>query len=580
MSHNGRRRANGRPTSQWGEQRGAARGTPDRPYDYDWIVIGSGFGGSVSALRLAEKGYRVAVIEQGRRFQDHELPSSTRDVRDFLWAPEAGARGILRVVPYKDVTVLTGVGVGGGSLVYFQVSLRPPRQFYRDPQWGGLEDWESVLAPHYAMAEQMLGVATVPFDDPGDSALIAVAEEMGKPHGKVNTAVFYGEPGVTVPDPYFGGEGPPRRGCIRCGKCVFGCRYNAKNTLPRNYLYLAERRGAEVLPDRRVIQVRPLAGVEDGSLGYEVMYAGAHRGRVKLTTRGVVFSGGAIGTNELLRACKDSGALPRISDRLGRVFRTNSEAVMAVTADDRRADYTQRPQITGGFFPDDHTMIQSMTPGPEGELFRLMFAQMTSKGRARRRAVSLGAKVLTHPRFPLTALRPNAWAKRTIMLLVMQTSDNRLQLRASRRPGGGLQTEQNSRKPNPTYIEAAHEAAARLAHIIGGTPLGFIGESAANIPATAHPLGGVVIGADESTGVIDRHHHVFGYQNMLVCDGAAVSANAGINPSLTIAAMAEHAMSHIPVKPGAVHRRVEVHTPPPQPFLAPDPGRSPVEAMA
>jgi cholesterol oxidase len=559
---------------------GLARGTPDRPYDYDWIVVGSGFGGAVSALRLSEKGYRVAVIEQGRRFQDHELPDGSLDLRDFLWAPRSGARGILRVVPYKDVTVLTGTGVGGGSLVYFNVSLRPPRRFYHDPQWGELDDWESVLAPHYAMAEQMLGVATVPFDDPADSALIEVAKEMGKPHGKVNTAVFYGEPGVTVEDPYFGGEGPPRRGCIRCGKCVLGCRYNAKNTLPRNYLYLAERRGAQILPDRMVTQVRPLAGVADGSLGYEVIYMGARRSRVKLTARGVIFSGGAIGTNELLRACKDSGALPRISDRLGRLFRTNSEAVMAATATDPRLDYTQRPQITGGIYPDDETTIQSMTPGPEGELFRLLFAQMTPKGRGRRRARSLAAKIVTHPRVPLTALRPGAWAQRTIMLLVMQTTDNRLQLRASRRPGGGLQTDKSSRAPNPTYIEAAHEVAARLAQKIGGTPLGFLGESAADIPATAHPMGGAVIGADETSGVIDRHQRVFGYENMLVCDGAAVPANAGVNPSLTIAAMTEHAMSHVPLKPGATHRPVEVHTPPPQPFITPDPGTSPVDAMA
>ena len=559
---------------------GAVRGTPDKPYDYDWIVIGSGFGGAVSALRLSEKGYRVAVIEQGRRFQDHELPDSSWDVRDFLWAPEVGGRGILRMVPYKHVMVGCGVGVGGGSLVYFNVSLRPPRRFYNDRQWGELDDWESVLAPHYAMAEQMLGVAPVPYDDPADSALIKVAEDMGRPHGKVNTAVFYGEPGVTVEDPYFGGEGPPRRGCISCGECIFGCRYNAKNTLPRNYLYLAERRGAQVLPDRKVVKVRPLAGVEDGSLGYEVVYAAGRRARGKLTARGVVFSAGAIGTNELLRACKDSGALPRVSDRLGRVFRTNSEAVMGVTADDPGADYSQRVQITGGMFPDDETMIQSMTWGPAGGLVRLLMAQMTPQGRARRRGRSLAGKVVSNPRFPLTALRPNAWSRRTIALLVMQTTDNCLQLRASRRPGGGLQTEQNSRRPNPTYIDSAHEVAARLAQAVGGTPVGTLSESAANIPMTAHPLGGAVIGADELTGVVDRHNRVFGYENLLVCDGSAVPANAGVNPSLTIAAISEHAMSQIPVKPGATRRPVEVRTPPPQPFVLPDPGTSPLEAMA
>jgi cholesterol oxidase len=546
--------------------------------DYDWIVIGSGFGGSVAALRLAEKGYRVAVIECGRRYEDADYAKTTWNWRRFLWFPRLGLKGIMRITLYKDVTVLSGSGVGGGSLVYANTLYRPPERFFGDDQWADLGDWHEVLDEHYETAERMLGASEIPFDDRGDEVLLALAQELGveESHGKPLVGVTFGEPGENVGDPYFGGEGPDRTACIRCGACMVGCRYNAKNTLVKNYLYLAERRGVEILPERMAVDVRPL-GADDGSDGYAVTYEPAGSilpfGRKTLTAGGVVFSAGALGTNALLRRCKDQGSLPRLSDRLGYLVRTNSEAILAVTARDRDADFSERVAITSSIYPDEDTHIESVTYGRKGNSMRLLFSVLVGDGNRLTRPLRLLGTVLRRPLDLVTMLAPGSWARRTLILLVMQTLDNSMRFKPRRIAmlGRRVTTEQDPDNPTPTFLPAANDAAKRVAEYVDGVPQSSVLESFAGVPVTAHILGGAPIGADPESGVVDSCHRVFGYERLLVCDGSAVPANPGVNPSLTITALAEHAMSHVEPKPGA--RRPE-----PVNLTAPSPDSPPAPA--
>jgi cholesterol oxidase len=527
----------------------------EREYNWDWIVVGSGFGGSVAALRLAEKGYTVCVNETGRRFADDEYARTTWDLRSFLYMPKLGCKGIMRFTPFKDVAIMSGAGVGGGSLVYANTLYRAPKRFFEDAQWAGMADWETELEPHYDTAERMLGVAPVTFDDPGDELLRELARDIGveDTHAKVNVGVYFGEPGRTDPDPFFAGEGPARRGCVKCGRCMIGCRYNAKNTLVKNYLYLAERRGVRIVAERKVTDVVPL-GADDGSDGYRVTTertgAWLRRDRRTETCRGVVFAAGSLGTNTLLQNCRARGSLPRVSERLGYLVRTNSEALLAVTADDRKVDFTERIAITGSIYPDPDTHIETVTYGGGGGAMSMLMTLLVGEGTRVTRPLKFLREVVRNPRQWLKTLLPKEWSKRTIILLVMQTLDNSIRLRPIKKPFGGvrLQTEQDPDNPNPTYIEAANDAAKRLADKVGGVAQSSIFEAFANIPATAHILGGAVIGRDEQSGVVDRDGQVFGYENLLVADGAAIPANPGVNPSLTITALAERTLSKVPKK--------------------------------
>jgi cholesterol oxidase len=534
----------------------------------------------VSALRLAEKGYRVAVLECGRRYEDDDFAKSTWNWRRFLWLPAVGLRGILRISLFKDVTILSGAGVGGGSLVYANTLYRPPESFFGDEQWSELADWQAELEPFYELAERMLGAARVPKDDRGDEVLRAIAEELGveDTHAKTTVGVFFGEPGEEAEDPYFDGEGPTRTGCIHCGACMVGCRPGAKNTLMKNYLYLAERRGVEVLPERLVTQIGPL-GAEDGSDGYRLSArrpgAALRRRSESFTARGVVLAAGAIGTNRLLRQCKDMGALPRLSDRLGYLVRTNSEAIMAVTTRDKDADYSERVAITGSMYPQSDTHVETVTYGRAGNSMRLLFTLLVGEGSRLGRPLKLIGTLIRHPGNLLTALAPGSWARRTLILLVMQTLDNSMRFRPRKTPLRRLwmTTQQDPEKPNPTFIPAANEAAERVAEHVDGVAQSSLLEAALGIPVTAHILGGVPIAADPDDGVVDTRHHVFGYENLMVCDGSAVPANPGVNPSLTITAMAERAMSHVPDGPnaGRVPKvRTTYSAPEPTPVPAPD----------
>jgi cholesterol oxidase len=523
-------------------------------FDYDWIVVGSGFGGSVSALRLAEKGYKVGVLECGKRFTDSDFPKSTWDIRRYFWAPRIGLRGIFRLSTFKDVAVVSGCGVGGGSLGYANTLYVPPSKFFRDPQWADLADWEAELAPHYAEAQRMLGVAQVETDDPADDLLREYGEAIGisDSYQKTPVGIYFGEPGETVPDPYFGGEGPDRTGCTLCGRCMVGCPHGAKNTLVKNYLYLAETRGVEVLPDRTVTEIRPL-GAADGSDGYAISSERSgvipRRGRRTLTARGVVVAAGALGTNRLLQRCRLTGALPRISDRLGELVRTNSEMILAVTVpDDYPDDLTRRVAISGSIYPDSHTHIETVSYGHDGDSMSLLYTLLVGDGTRVTRPLKLLGQIIRHPVRFAKVLWPKGWSRRTIIVLVMQTLDNAIALRPKLRRSGNvrLQTEQDPEKPNPTFIPIANEAAEWLAKRTGGVAQSSVMEALMNIPTTAHILGGAVIGHGPKDGVVDARQRVFGYENLLVCDGSAVPANVGVNPSLTITALAEHAMSEVP----------------------------------
>jgi cholesterol oxidase len=532
-------------------------------FDVDWVVVGSGFGGSVSALRLAEKGYSVQVLECGRRFRDEDFPKSTWDLRRYFWAPRLGLKGIFRLTQFRDVAVVSGCGVGGGSLGYANTLYVPGPEFFRDPQWADLEDWERTLAPHYAEAQRMLGVAEVEQDDPADQLLRELGEHLGvgETYRKTPVGVYQENPGKTVPDPYFGGEGPDRTGCLQCGRCMVGCPHGAKNTLVKNYLWLAERRGVKIEAERMVTEVRPL-GAADGSDGYAITSERSGllpgRGRRTITARGVVFAAGPLGTNKLLQRCRLGGALPNVSKRLGELVRTNSEMILAVTVpEDYPDDLTRRVAITSSIYPDPHTHIETVTYGHAGDSMNTLYTLLVGDGTKLTRPLKLLGQIVRHPGRFAKIMWPKGWSSRTIIVLVMQTLDNAIALRPKVKRNGDvrLTTEQDPERPNPTFIPVANEAAEWLAERTGGIAQSSFSEALFNVPNTAHILGGATIGHSPEDGVVDSRQRVFGYENLLVCDGSAVPANVGVNPSLTITALAEHAMSQLPPKDEAQPRR-------------------------
>jgi len=518
-------------------------------HDYDVAVVGSGFGGAVAALRLTEKGYRVVVLEAGRRFADDEFAKTSWDIRRFLWAPRLGCFGIQRIHRLPHVTVLAGAGVGGGSLVYANTLYEPDPAFYDDPQWRDIADWQAELAPYYVLASRMLGVVRNPTMTASDEAIRAVADEMGVGHTFTLTpvGVFFGDgPGVPSEDPYFGGAGPARTGCLECGACMTGCRYGAKNTLPKNYLWLAENAGAEVRPLTTVTTVRPLAG---GDAGYavDVVRTGAWVGartRRTVTASQVLLAAGTYGTQRLLHRMRDDGHLPHLSPRLGELTRTNSESLLGARAHDHRADYSRGVAITSSFRPAPDTHIEPVRYGAGSNLMGLLSTALTDgDGRGSR----WRAFVLGEARRPVRAVRRlsvRRWSQRTVIALVMQSLDNSLTVSGTRGRSGRwrLSTRPGHGSPSPSWIPVANDAVRRLARVIDGEPGGNLVDLA-GATMTAHFLGGAPIGRDPRHGVVDGWHRVFGHPGLHVVDGAAVSANLGANPSLTITAQAERAMA-------------------------------------
>jgi cholesterol oxidase len=542
----------------------------------DVVVVGSGFGGSTAALRLTEKGYRVTVLEAGRRFADDELPKTSWDLRRYLWAPRLGCFGVQRIHLLPDVLVMAGAGVGGGSLNYANTLYQPPPAFFQDPQWAGITDWQAELAPYYEQASRMLGVTTNPSTTPADEVVREVAEQMGVGATFTSTpvGVFYGEPGVTVPDPYFGGAGPERTGCTECGSCMTGCRVGGKNTLVKNYLYLAERAGAVVEPMTTVTRISPRPG---GGWEVEAVRTGAWREKRTVrrwTCDQVVLAAGTYGTQRLLHAMKDDGTLPGLSPRLGHQTRTNSEAVLAATGRKGAVDYSRGVAITSSFHLDEHTHVEPVRYGRGSNAIGLLQTVLVDGGGRLPRWLKALGVIARNPAAFVRTLSVRNWSERTVIALVMQSRDNSIVVsgRPGRWGGRSLTSRPGTGKPVPTWIPGGHEAVRRMADLIGGDPGGAFTDLV-DIPMTAHFLGGCAIGATPDDGVIDAYHRVHGYPGLSVVDGSAVSANLGVNPSLTITAQAERATALWPNKGEADTRPApgERYRP-----VAPVPPRAPV----
>ena len=519
-------------------------------FDHDVIVIGSGFGGSVSALRLTEKGYKVAVLEAGKRFRDEDFAKTSWRLRKFLWMPQIGCYGIQRIDRLKDVLILSGAGVGGGSLVYANTLYEPLDPFYKDPAWGHITDWREELLPYYDQAKRMLGVTTYPFETPADRIMLETARDMGVEgtfHRTPVGVLFGDEPGKAMGDPYFGGAGPDRNACLNCGECMTGCRHNAKNTLVKNYLHLAEQNGATIHPLTTVTAVRPLPGG-----GYEVETRRTNkrfRRRQVMTAEQVVFSASTMGTQKLLFRMRDKGVLPNVSERLGLLTRTNSEALLGAIANGRDVDYSEGVAITSSFHPDEHTHVEPCRYGRGSNAMSLMQTVLTD-GSLPGARWKTWLKEMWRQKLNLFKLYDlRHWSERTIIALVMQTHDNSITTYTKKSKLGRrrLTSKQGHGAPNPSFIEPGHKAVQHMAKHMDGTPGGSIGEPF-DVPLTAHFMGGACIGDSPENGVIDPYQRLFGHEGLHVVDGSTVSANLGVNPSLTITAQAERAMAFWPNK--------------------------------
>ncbi len=531
---------------------------------FDFVIIGSGFGGSVAAMRLAEKGYSVLVLERGKRFEDQDFPKTNWQLSKYLWMPGLGLTGILELSLLPDVMVMGWSGVGGGSLGYANVLVEPDALMFENPAWRNLGDWRSVLQPHYAVAKRMLGRNLVPRLTPADEVLRRVAEKLdrGATFSPLKVGVFFGPEGETVPDPYFGGAGPERTGCRYCGACMIGCRYNAKNTLPKNYLYFAEKLGVQIRAQARVLEIELLSDNASSDARYLVRYRRSTRlfaGKQQVLGKNVIVSAGVLGTLKLLFHCRDvARTLPKISERLGENVRTNSEALLGVADSDPQSNHTQGVAIASVFEPVAGTHIEPFRfPERSSFLYRLLGAPLIDAGEAGllRRLALIILEILRKPLAFLASKLSPGWGDRAFGLLVMQVADNMLRVHYGRHIRTlfryGLLSSRDVSNPVPTEIPISHKVTRMMADELRGEPVGNVAEGLLNMPITAHILGGCPIGDDAKNGVVGMDFQVHGYPGLYVIDGSTVPANPGLNPSLTITAMAEFAVSQIPVKTGS-----------------------------
>jgi len=522
--------------------------------DADFLIIGSGFGGSVSALRLVEKGYRVVMLEKGRRLGAGDFPRSNWNLKRWLWCPALGFRGLFKMTFLRHVTALSGVGVGGGSLVYANTLPIPEDDFFAAKSWARLADWKRELAPHYPTVRKMLGAAENPYTTPADEMIREIGRDLGRPEGDFRrspVAVWFGETGVTVPDPYFGGEGPERTGCTQCGGCMIGCQHGAKNTLDKNYLWLAERKGLVIEADTEATWVREVPGG-----GYQVdALQGAsliRRTRRIWKASNVIFAGGVLGTVPLLLELRSRpDGLPRLSPRVGDFVRTNSEALLGIVSGRRDVDHSKGIAIGSVLHTDEHSHLEPVRYPSGSGFFRLLVAPHASGRSALVRVLSAIGQCLRHPMRAFRAFFVLDWARHTVILLYMRTLEGHLRIRLG--AGGRLQTSISSGPAPSASSPQATDLALRASEKLDGLPQGLVTELLLDTPTTAHILGGACMGATADEGVIDARHRVFGYEGLYVIDGAAVSANPGVNPALTIAALAERAMSFVPPRDQARH---------------------------
>ncbi len=514
-------------------------------FDYDYIIIGSGFGGSVCAMRLCEKGYSVLVLEKGKRWTAEDYPKRNWNLRKWLWLPVLRFSGFFKLTFFRHVGILSGVGVGGGSLVYANTLERPKHEYFESETWRHLADWKSELEEHYSTAERMLGVTQNPRLEEGDEALRKVSEKIGKADcfAQTKVGIFFGEPDVAVADPYFEGEGPERSGCNFCGGCMVGCRFNAKNTLDKNYLYLAEKRGCRVQPESEVYDVKPLDD-ERGSSGYEVKWKSSVKlikKRGSYTCLNIVFAGGVLGTVPLLLKLKQS-SLPRLSDRAGKRVRTNSESLMGIVTFHKNRSFCDGIAIGSILHTDEHSHIEPVRYASGSGFWRVMIMPLVHGPNVFSRIGRLLMDFLAHPLKNLRAYTVRDFARSSQILLYMRTLEGSLSFHNGRfRMHSRLE---EGAAPTAFMPEAKHLAEA-YSETVNGKPYVLLTETLLGIPTTAHILGGAVMGRDETEGVIDKDHRVFGYDNMYICDGSSISSNPGVNPSLTITALAERAMSKI-----------------------------------
>jgi cholesterol oxidase len=537
------------------------------PAVYDYLVVGSGFGGSVAAMRLTEKGYRVLVMERGKRFEDKDFAKSTWNVFKYIWMPALRCFGVLQISPFKNVFVLHGSGVGGGSLGYAMVLEKPTDELFEAEAWRNLADWKAILQPHFDTARRMLGVTPNPCLWPADYILQGISRELGTEATFRPTTVgaFFGEAGQAgkeVPDPYFGGEGPARAGCTHCGGCMVGCRHNAKNTLVKNYLFFAEKWGAQIQPECEGRDIRPLPEGQPDGARYEIVYRSSTRWLYKaehlVRAKNVVFSAGALGTQRLLFRCKEeTRSLPKISARLGTMVRTNNESLLGVTSREKKVNFSEGIAISSIFQADPVTRIEPVRYPSGSSLMRFLAGPlMEQHASAGRRILMTIGHILTHLKeFSRTHLLPG-WAERTTILLVMQTADNRLSMEYGKDAlslfRNNLVSRPDAECHIPTHIDLGHDVTRKFASRMNGIPAGTITEGLINVPMTAHILGGAPIGLTAEDGVVDLDCQVHNYPGLYVVDGSIVPANPGVNPSLTITALAEYAMSRIPAKPKTV----------------------------
>lgn len=517
-------------------------------FDYDYIIIGSGFGGSVSALRLSEKGYKVLVIEKGKWFKSEDLPKTNWNLRKWLWLPTFKLFGIQNIALFKHATIINGIGVGGGSLVYANTLPKPKTPFFNHGSWAGLTNWETELAPFYETAWKMLGATENPYMGESDKQFQKLAAKIGQENSfrPTKVSIYFGEKDKTVADPYFNGEGPERTGCVLCGSCMTGCRHNAKNTLDKNYLHLAQKKGAKIIAEHEVVDVKPIKN-PTGSDGYVVKFkkTAALFGKTQLVkTKSIIFSGGVLGTVPLLLKLKKT-SLPNLSPRIGEMVRTNNEALIMNVSLDKEKDMSDGIAIGSIVELDDNSHIEPVRYGNGSGFWRLSTFPMISEKNWFKRMFKLLILPLTDPIKWFKVFFVNDFAKSTSIILFMQHLDSTLKFKKGL---FGMKSKLDKGEPPSAFIPEAHKIAKKYSEQINGKSLVLSLETILGTPSTAHILGGAVMGKDKEHGVIDKNNKVFSYQNMYVCDGSFISANPGVNPALSITAIAERAMSKIPEK--------------------------------